>query len=174
MCSSDLADRYRNAFYVPPDLTPYPGDWKSQLPDYYGIIARIDECVGHLLKELEDQGVADNTLVVFTSDHGCHFRTRNSEYKRSCHESSTHVPMIIRGPGFTGGRVVPELVSLVDFVPTLLDVAGISAPSTIQGRSFAKLARGDNSDWSNEVFIQTREVQLGRILRTEQIGRAHV
>jgi len=162
------ADRYRNAFYVPPDLAPYPGDWKSQLPDYYGIVTRIDECVGRLMKELEDQGIAEETLVVFTSDHGCHFRTRNREYKRSCHEGSTHVPMIIRGPGFTGGRVVPELVSLVDLAPTLLDAAGISVPSAMQGRSFTRLARGDNSGWRNEVFIQTREVQLGRIIRTER------
>jgi len=162
------ADRYRNAFYIPPDLAPYPGDWKSQLPDYYGIIARIDECVGRLMKELEDQGIADDTLVVFTSDHGCHFRTRNREYKRSCHEGPTHVPMILRGPGFTGGRVAPELVSLVDLAPSLLDAAGISVPSAIQGRSFTGLARGDNSGWRDEVFIQTREVQLGRILRTRR------
>ncbi|RPI08722.1 MAG: arylsulfatase, partial [Acidobacteriales bacterium] len=56
------ADRYRNNFYIPPDLAPFPGDWKSQLPDYYGIIARIDECFGRVLKELTDQRLDDNTI----------------------------------------------------------------------------------------------------------------
>jgi arylsulfatase A-like enzyme len=162
------AERYRNNFYIPPDLAPFPGDWKSQLPDYYGIIARIDECFGRLTKELSDLGLTERTLVAFTTDHGCHFRTRNSEYKRACHDGATRIPMMLRGPGFRGGTVVPELVSLVDLPPTLLEAAGIPIPEDMQGRSIAALAHGRREGWRNEVFIQMREVQLGRALRTER------
>jgi arylsulfatase A-like enzyme len=162
------ADRYRNNFHIPQDLAPFPGDWKSQLPDYYGIIARIDECFGRVLKELADQKLEDNTIVVFTTDHGCHFRTRNPEYKRSCHDASVRIPMVIRGPGFEAGRVVPELVSLVDLPPTLLEAAGLQVSPAMQGRSLLGLARGRNQNWRNEVFIQMREEALQRAIRTER------
>ncbi len=101
------ADRYRNNFHIPQDLAPYPGDWKSWLPDYYGIIARVDECFGRVVQELADQKLVDNTILAFTTDHGCHFRTRNAEYKRSCHDASIHIPIMIHGPGLEAGRVVP-------------------------------------------------------------------
>ena len=162
------AERYRDNFHIPPDLAPYPGDWKSQLPDYYGIIARIDECFGRLLKELEDQKLDRNTIVVFTTDHGCHFRTRNPEYKRSCHDASIRIPMVIRGPGFEAGRVVPELASIVDLPPTLLDAAGLQVPAAMQGRSLVNLARGRSAGWSNEIFVQMREEALQRAIRTER------
>ncbi|MCL5745628.1 MAG: sulfatase-like hydrolase/transferase, partial [Acidobacteria bacterium] len=136
------ADRYRNSFHIPQDLAPYPGDGKSQLPDYYGIIARIDECFGRVVKELADQKLDESTILAFTTDHGCHFRTRNPEYKRSCHDASVRLPMVIRGPGFEAGRVVPELVSLVDLPPTLLDAAGLQVSPAMQGRSLMGLARG--------------------------------
>jgi arylsulfatase A-like enzyme len=162
------ADRYRNNFHIPQDLAPYPGDWKSQLPDYYGIIARIDECFGRVVKELADQKLEENTVLVFTTDHGCHFRTRNPEYKRSCHDASVHIPMVIRGPGFEAGRVVPELVSLVDLPPTLLQAAGLPASPAMQGRSLLGLARGQNQNWRNEVMVQMREEALQRAIRTER------
>ncbi len=92
--------------WVPPDLqgNTGSGDWYSELPDYYGMVERIDECYGRLLDVLNDEGQLEQTIVLFVSDHGCHFRTRNDEYKRSCHESSVRVPAVIRGPGFEGGQ----------------------------------------------------------------------
>jgi arylsulfatase A-like enzyme len=120
------------------------------------------------MKELADQAVLNNTMVVFTTDHGCHFRTRNSEYKRSCHDSSTRIPMMIQGPGFEPGRVVPELVSLLDLPPTLLQAAAIQPPATMQGRSTIALAQGREKDWPNEVMVQMREEALQRSIRTER------
>jgi len=161
------AEKYANP-YVPPDLKARPGDWYQHLPSYYGIIARIDECLGKLLAELETLNLAENTVVLFTTDHGCHFRTRNSEYKRSCHDASIRIPAIVRGPGFHRSRVVPELVSLVDFPITLLDAAGVPVPKAMQGRSLMPLVRGEDADWQNDVFVQLSEVQVGRALRTER------
>jgi arylsulfatase A-like enzyme len=161
-------DRYRNNFHIPPDLAPFPGDWKSQLPDYYGIIARIDECFGRLMQELGDHKLAENTIVLFTTDHGCHFKTRNSEYKRSCHDASIHVPMMIGGPGFDAGRVVRDLVSLVDVVPTLVDAAGMQPSHAMHGRSMLPLAQGKPVSWRQEVMVQMREEALQRALRTDR------
>ncbi|MFQ6078865.1 MAG: sulfatase-like hydrolase/transferase, partial [Thermodesulfobacteriota bacterium] len=159
------AEKYANP-YVPPDLKAFPGDWFQHLPDYYGMVARIDECLGKLLQSLEELGISDRTIVVFTSDHGCHFRTRNTEYKRSCHESSIRIPMVVQGPGFDRSKGILELVSLVDLPTTLLDAAGIPAPLTMQGRSLMPLVRGENSGWQNEVFVQISEYLVGRAIRT--------
>ena len=151
------ADRYRNNFYIPPDLAPFPGDWKSQLPDYYGIVARIDEQFGRVMNELKTQGLLDNTIVAMTTDHGCHFRTRNAEYKRSCHDASTRIPLLLRGPGFEGGKTVGQLVSTVDLPPTLLEATGMERPAAMQGKSLMDLVRGHTAGWRNEVYIQMRE-----------------
>jgi len=161
------AGRYANP-WVPPDLRDKPGDWLRELPDYYGCIARLDESLGRLLQWLEANGQAERTLVVFTTDHGCHFRTRNSEYKRSCHESSIRIPLALAGPGFDTGRAAGELVSLIDLPPTLLDAAGIEAPSTFVGRSMLPLAAGPAAEWPQEVLIQISEASVERAIRTER------
>jgi len=104
---------------------------------------------------------------LFTSDHGCHFRTRNVEYKRSCHESSIRIPTAIKGPGFNQGGQKRELVSLIDFPPTLLDAADLEIPEEMSGRSFMPLVNGEK-DWPEEVFIQISESQVGRSIRTKK------
>lgn len=162
------ADRFRNDHYIPPDLIPYPGDWQSQLPEYWGIIARIDECFGRLMAEVRNQGLEKNTIVAMVTDHSCHFRTRNTEYKRSCHDSSIHIPLMIQGPGFEPGRVIWDLVSLVDLPPTLCDAAGITPPASMQGRSMMPLVRGRREGWPQEVFVQMREEALQRAIRTSE------
>lgn len=161
------AEKYKNP-HVPVDLRGVPGDWYEQLPDYYGAIASLDECYGRVMKTLESQGLADNTIVIFTSDHGCHFKTRNGEYKRSCHDGCTHIPMVISGPGFNKSMVVPEVVSLVDIAPTVLDALGIKVPAEMQGKSMMPLVEREIDDWSNEVLIQVSESMVGRAIRTER------
>jgi arylsulfatase A-like enzyme len=161
------AERYANPF-VPGDLRPFPGDWFASLPGYYGCIASVDEAVGTILRALTDTGIDENTIVVFTSDHACHFRTRNAEYKRSPHESSIHIPLVVSGPGFNRHIVVPEVVSQVDLAPTLLEAAGLPVPGTVQGRSYLPLLDRQTSDWRNEVFIQISESMVGRALRTDR------
>src|SRR5206468_8926880 len=100
---------------------------------------KMDEIVGTLRKTLADTGLDRNTILIFTSDHANHFRTRNAEYKRSPHESSIHIPLVIEGPGFNRGISLDELVSQVDLMPTLLQAAGQPIPSTVQGHSFLRL-----------------------------------
>lgn len=162
-------DGYRGRYsgkHIPPDLAALGGSTHAHLGGYYGMIKRLDEALGRLLDALKSLDLLDNTIVLFTSDHGCHFKTRNAEYKRSCHESSIRVPTAIRGPGFEGGGRLRQLVSLIDLPPTLLDAAGIPVPAHMQGRSILPLLRGVTADWPEEVFIQISESQIGRALRT--------
>lgn len=161
------AARFQNSF-IPHDLRFFPGDWQAQLPEYYGCIARVDENVGKLRDELSTLGITDRTLVAFVSDHGCHFRTRNAEYKRSGHESSVHVPFVVSGPGFNHSLNVRELTSQIDVGPTLLAACGIPAPATVQGRSALPLVERRIEGWPNEVLIQISESMTGRALRAPE------
>ena len=89
--------------WTPPDLAALGGSSPQHLGGYYGMVKRLDEAFGRLLDALRSLDLLENTVVLFTSDHGCHFKTRNAEYKRSCHESSIRVPTALCGPGFDGG-----------------------------------------------------------------------
>ena len=161
------ADRFQSP-YVPGDLSALTGDWAGELPDYYGACASLDENLGRVLGFLEDRGLDERTVVLFCSDHGSHFRTRNGEYKRSCHESSIRVPTVIQGPGFDGGGVIEELVSLVDWSATLLDCAGIPIPVEMMGHSLLTLLDGRAKEWPREVFVQISESQIGRAIRSHR------
>ncbi|HPD15365.1 MAG TPA: sulfatase-like hydrolase/transferase [Planctomycetota bacterium] len=164
-------DGYRERYtgrWVPADLAALGGSTHAHLGGYWGMIKRLDEAFGRLLDALRSLGLAENTIVLFTSDHGCHFKTRNSEYKRSCHESSIRIPMALTGPGFFGGGCLRQLVSLVDMPPTLLDAAGIPVPREMQGRSILPLTKGATQDWPEEVFVQISEAQVARCVRTRR------
>jgi len=163
-----FAERYVNAT-VPDDLRALPGTWQAQLPDYYGCIESIDASVGRLRKVLVEEGIAENTIFVFLSDHGCHFMTRNQEYKRSTHNSSVRVPLLIDGPGFTGTQEIPELVGLIDVAPTLLEAAGVPVPPTWKGHSLLPLLHDAEAraSWPNEQLIQISESMTGRAIRTK-------
>jgi arylsulfatase A-like enzyme len=162
--------KYINPF-VPQDLRQFPGMWQQLLPDYYGAIKGVDDAVGVLLKTLADQHLSDNTIVVMLSDHANHFLTRTyEEWKCTPHESSIHIPLLIQGPGFDYGRLVPEIVSIVDIAPTLLDAVGAAVPDSMQGRSFMPVLRSQEGRkaWRQEAFIQFSASAVGRALRTPE------
>jgi arylsulfatase A-like enzyme len=164
-------DGYRERYtgkWVPSDLAALGGSTHQHIGGYYGLVKRLDEALGRLLDALKSLDLAHNTVVLFTSDHGCHFKTRNSEYKRSCHESSIRVPTALWGPGFLGGGQIRRLVSLVDLPPTLLDAAGLPVPEEMVGRSILPLLKGETDGWPEEVFVQISESQVGRAVRTQR------
>jgi len=154
--------------WTPPDLAALGGSSAQHLGGYYGMVKRLDEALGRLLDALRSLDLLDDTIVLFTSDHGCHFKTRNDEYKRSCHESSIRVPTAICGPGFEGGGMLSQLVSLVDLPPTLLDAAGLPIPASMEGSSILPLVRRETTVWPDEVLIQISESQVARAIRTHR------
>jgi arylsulfatase A-like enzyme len=159
------ARRFRE-HWVPPDLEGQPGHWQHALPDYYGMCRRIDECYGRLLDALESDGLREDTIVLFTSDHGCLFEAHPEGYKRSAREGAARVPGVVTGPGFDGGEVVSDPVGLVDFPPTLLDAAGVAVPEAMEGESLLPVVSGGES--REDVFVQISESKVGRALRTDR------
>ncbi len=156
-------------YEVPGDLMDKKGDWRENYPDYLGCINSLDENLGRVRKKLKDLKIDDNTIIIFTSDHGSHFRTRNSEYKRACHDGCTHIPMVICGPGFKGGRRLDEMVSLIDIPPTFLKSGGIEPPAFMKGHALNELVDGKRkSSWPDDVYIQISESQTGRAIRTHK------
>lgn len=154
--------------WSPADLSALGGTSAQHLGGYYGMVKKLDEALGRVRDGLKSLQMDEHTIILYTSDHGCHFKTRNSEYKRSCHDSSLRVPTALVGPGFNGGGQVKELVSLIDLPPTLLGAAGISVPNHMQGRSVLSLLAHTDTDWPQEIFYQISESQVGRGIRTSR------
>jgi arylsulfatase A-like enzyme len=97
------AQRYAGR-WLPQDVAAltFPGDPAVQhVAGYCGQVKRLDEGLGRLRDALRSMSLTDRTIVAYTSDHGCHFRTRNTEYKRSCHDGSLRVPLALCGPAST-------------------------------------------------------------------------
>jgi len=153
------AARFRG-FDRPGDLSAWRGDWRWNYAEYLACCASIDANLGRLVDHLERSGRLDDTLVVFTSDHGSHFRTRNLEYKRSPHDASIRVPLVLAGPGFRGGVHRRDLATNLDLLPTITTAAGGGDPH-LDGRPLQTDARAPD-----DVLIQISESQIGRALRT--------
>lgn len=161
----ELVPKFKD-YPIPDDLSFLKGDYKEMYPDYIAAISSLDSNVGKLVNYLKEKNLYDNTIIIYTSDHGSHFKTRNQEYKRSCHDSATHTPLIISGGIFKGGKVDDRLVSLIDLPPTLLDMAGIDIPKSYMGKSLIKEI--ENDEERDCVFIQISESQCGRAIRTKK------
>ncbi len=163
------AERFQNS-HVPPDLRNLPGNWQQELPDYYGACEAIDASVGRVRKILDEEKLADNTIFVFLSDHGCHFMTRNAEYKRSVHNASSRIPLLIHGPGFENTQQISQMVGIIDLTPTLLAAAGVPTPATMKGISVLPLLHDEKAraSWPNEHLIQISEAMTGRAIRTRE------
>ncbi len=157
-------DRIRKNMQLPRDLLALQGSSDEHYPGYMGMVQRLDEALGRLVDSLISSKQLDNTIILFTSDHGCHFKTRNNEYKRSCHESSIRVPTFFHGPGLMNKGPYDGLVSLIDLPPTLLDAAGLPVPEEMQGQSILRKTPTPEEN----VFIQISEHHVGRALRTRR------
>ncbi len=164
-------DRFAD-FTLPPDLAALGGNAVEEYPDYLGCCRSLDDNLAQLVSKLKSMGIFENTVIVFASDHGSHFKTRNrdahlcggDDYKRSCHDACLHVPLVIRGPGFRGGRRIKELVSTASLPKTFLAVAGVSADMI--GEDLRQVADGALTDRENVIFAQISESRVGRCVRT--------
>ena len=167
-------DGYRERYagrWTPPDLAALGGSAQQHLGGYYGMVKRLDEALGRLLDALKSLGLADNTIVMFTSDHGSHFKTRNAEYKRSCHEAAVRIPTAFQRAGFEGGGQVRQTGqpggSAADAARCggLARAAGDGWPIDPAAAAQWRTAWA-GVDWPEEVFIQISESQVGRAIRT--------
>ncbi len=127
------AERHDPAKMTVPPYYPDAPEVRRDIANYYDLVTAVDHKVGRLMQFLEDQGVAENTVIFLTGDHGRGL----PRCKRWVYDSGTHVPLIVRWPGkIKAGSVREELVGFIDFAPTALALAGVQIPKEIQGQVF--------------------------------------
>ncbi len=135
-----------------------PQKYQTNMRAYFRMISGIDHVVGRLLAQLEKQGFADNTVIIFTADNGYYLGDRGFAGKWTHYEQSLRVPLIIydpRLPENKRGRVLEELALNSDLASTIIDVAGLPVPDTHTGRSLASLVRGEDvSDWRTDFLCE--------------------
>ncbi len=142
----------------------YPDNQKRMWAGYYATVTYMDEQVGRIVDELEAQGLREETVIVFTSDHGYHLGEHHFWQKSNLHEEALRVPLIISAPGFRGGRSA-SMVELMDIFPTVAELTGLSIPDSVQGESLVPILNDPNQ--------RVREAALsidgsGYALRTER------
>jgi arylsulfatase A-like enzyme len=135
--------------------------WRYQryMHDYLGCVKAVDESVGRILETLQQEGLAENTIVVCSSDQGFFLGEHGWFDKRWIFEESVRTPLLIRWPSVTKPNSVNnDIVSLVDFAETFLDVAGIDQPADMQGRSLVPLLQGKTpDDWRDGLYYHYYE-----------------
>jgi len=135
-----LADYARNFNYD--DYFESPQDVKRALSGYFGLVSLLDEHIGKVLGALEEAGLADETVVMYTSDHGDNLGARGLWGKSTLYEEAAGVPFILTGPGIPAGRRIDTPVSHVDAFPTILEIAGVPVPAGYPGVSLVAIAKG--------------------------------
>ena len=129
--------------------------WRRQRANYYGLVTLVDRAVGRILDALEESGQAKNTIVVYTSDHGDMVGDHGITDKVVLYEESVRIPLLISDP-LAGGqhRKLEGRISQIDLVPTLLELMGRPLGDHLQGRSRARVVRGDETLAGNDVIIE--------------------
>ena len=133
-------------------------DWRDLRARYWGNVTLVDRSVGVILDALEESGQADNTIVVFTSDHGEMAGDHGMRGKVVMYEESVRVPLLVRVPWMgRQGRKVPGAFGHIDLVPTLLDLLGEPLSDHLEGESRVPALRGESTLEGNDVIIQWNE-----------------
>ena len=141
-------------------------EWKFQryMRDYLKVVKSLDDNVGRLLDHLEEEGLLENTLIVYTSDQGFYMGEHGWFDKRFMYEESMRTPLIMRLPdrfvreNGLEARDIPELVQNIDYAPTFLELAGAEIPDDIQGESLVPLLKGEHPDnWRQSLYYHFYE-----------------
>ncbi len=136
-CEADAVVRYHK---WPID----EADMRALVAGYYAMITHLDNQIGSLRAKLEESGDWDNTIVVFASDNGIAMGQHGCYHKQTSHDHDAHVPLIMAGPGIAQGESRNGMIYLYDLFPTLCDLANLSPPSSVEGRSLLPVLHDDN------------------------------
>ena len=129
--------------------------WKFNryIKDYLRCIQSVDDGVGEVLDYLDQQGLTENTIVVYTSDQGFYLGEHGWFDKRFMYEESLRTPILMRFPKeIKAGSQINELIQNLDFAPTFLDYAGANIPADMQGESFREVVSGKSSEWRDAIY----------------------
>jgi arylsulfatase A-like enzyme len=142
-------------------LAPWPrteAEIRKHLADYYGVITHLDEQIGRILQALDESGQAENTIVIFSSDHGLALGSHGLMGKQNLYEEGMKPPLIFAGPGIRKGES-DSLVYLYDIFPTVCELVGIAGPAAIDGRSFAVVLTGKSNSARDAIFLAFMDFQ---------------
>lgn len=131
--------------------------WKYQryMQDYLACVQGVDDGVGKVLDYLDQHGLAENTIVMYSADNGWYLGDLGLYDKRFMYEPGLKTPLIARGPGVKAGSVPTQFVANIDLAPTFLDLAGLEVPDSMQGSSLAAILRGESpADWRTSVYYR--------------------
>lgn len=151
------------------ELLPFPRtreDIADLLRVYYSVIDYLDQQVGRIIDALEKTGQLDNTIVIYSSDHGMAVGSHGLRGKQNQYEHTINVPLIVAGPGVASGVSSDAQIYLRDLFPTTCELAGITIPDSVTAKSFAGILRGDQSGHREEVFGYFKDTQ--RMIRTDR------
>jgi len=167
---NDLEDVPDAAIFTrPPHWGLDETDQKKSLQAYYASISFMDAQLGRLLDALQEEGLADNTIVVFWSDHGYNVGQHGQWMKQSLFENSARVPLLISVPEGLREEASGRTVELLDIYPTLAELCRLPAPSHLQGRSLVPLLRNPDAYWDKPAYTQVKRNEIfGRSVRTER------
>jgi len=130
--------------------------YQRYIKDYLRVVASIDDNVGRVLDYLDEQGIAENTMVIYTSDQGFFLGDHGWYDKRFMYEESLRMPFVLRYPAeVKPGSVNDDIILNVDFAPLFLDLAGVPVPADFQGRSFRRNLHGNTpADWRQSMYYR--------------------
>jgi arylsulfatase A-like enzyme len=143
-------------------LEPFPRDPNSvqqHIADYYAMITHMDDRIGQVLEALREKGELDNTIIVYTADHGLALGQHGLMGKQNLYDHSIRIPLLISGPGLPQGKQYDEVACQFDIFPTLCDLIGIPIPSSVDGLSLLPLIRGEQSAVHDSVFAVYKDLQ---------------
>ncbi|MCX7046683.1 MAG: sulfatase-like hydrolase/transferase [Candidatus Sumerlaeota bacterium] len=165
----DTMTMMRKGYQVPDGPFPVGSytveDWRKHRWGYYRMIEKVDAEIGRVLEALRKAGQEDNTLIIFTSDHGECAGAHGFNQKTVFYEESARVPLIVNFKGKISKGVSDKLVNTgIDILPTMIDFAGIEIPKKLPGRSLRPLAMGETPrDWRDHVVIENDMSQAGDV-----------
>jgi arylsulfatase A-like enzyme len=129
--------------------------YQRYMQDYLACVQGVDDSVGRMLDYLKQNGLAENTVVFYSSDNGWYMGDLGLYDKRFMYEPGLRIPLIAQGPGIKAGSLPAQFVSNIDFAPTFLDLAGLPIPESMQGRSLVPLLHGESpADWRNTMYYR--------------------
>jgi len=150
-------------------LLPFPRSpeiVRQTLTVYYSVISHLDQQVGRILKTLDETGQRENTIIIYSSDHGVGVGSHGIRGKQNMYEHTINVPLLMAGPGIPAGKRCRAQVYLRDLYPTVCDLCGIEIPATVTAQSFAPVLRGERDAIHPFVVGYFRDKQ--RMIRTDR------
>jgi len=151
------------------NLLPWPRPpekVREALADYYGLITHLDEKIGEIINSLKNNGLFDNTIIVYAADNGLAIGSHGLLGKQNLYEHSMKVPLIICGPGIPKGKVSDALVYLFDIYPTLAEVCSLPSPAGIDGKNLLPVISGQSDEVRSSLFTVYRNTV--RAVRTKE------